>query len=416
MRDAERACEGQRGEGVVALRLALASVYADRMSRPDLAATQLSAARTLAPNDATLTQRLAQLQLASGQGDRAVGEFRRVLASDPFNMAALRGLAEAVRPRLPELAVMFGALGDLGDGRIVDLQTPPRRSPLSGAELQLLGAANPLIALVAELVRQFEPFAPAMIADVMGLQPRGELLPQNHPLFARTALAAQTFGLPPFRVHFDPEAAVVSFVAGDGGVSLLVGGRLANAAGPARVAFDAARLFSFVVEHQTLAAVTDVNALAAILSSLSPTVRAPELEKVKTRLGPRAAAQDAQGARAAGGRSERAQRDAGLLGRRAAARRSRRAPRHGRSGDGDDGARGERRHQRDPPQRALPRPHDVAACGRGVDGAGGVRALDLGVGLVAAAAAAPPVADGAASSARARRVGGPPAPCCAPVT
>ena len=149
----------------------------------------------------------------------------------------------------------------------------------------MLFRSNPLIALVAELVRQFEPFAPAMIGEVMGLQPRGELLPPNHPLFARTALAAQTFGLPPFRVHFDPEAAVVSFVAGDGGVSLLVGGRLANAAGPARVAFDAARLFSFVVEHQTLAAVTDVNALAAILSSLSPTVRAPELEKVKTRLG-----------------------------------------------------------------------------------------------------------------------------------
>ena len=284
VRHAERACEGQRGEGVVALRLALASVYADRMSRPDLAALQLSAARTLAPNDATLTQRLAQLQLASGQGDRAVGEFRRALGGDPFNTAALRGLAEAVRPRLPELAAMFDALADLGEGRVVVLQTPPRRSPLSGAELQLLGAANPLIALVAELVRQFEPFAPQMIADVMGLQTRGELLAPNHPLFARLAALAQMFGLPTFRVHIDPEGAHVSFVAGDG-VALLVGGRLANAAGPARVAFDAARLFAFVVEHQTLSAVTDGNGLAAILSSLSPTVRAPELEKVKTRLG-----------------------------------------------------------------------------------------------------------------------------------
>ena len=284
IRNAERACEGQRGEGVVALRLALASVYADRMSRPDLAATQLAAARVLAPNDATLTQRLAQLQLASGQGDRAVGEFRRALGADPFNGPALRGLAEAVRPRLPELAAMFGALADLGDGRVTLLQTPPRRSPLSGAELQLLGGANPLIALVAEMVRQFEPFAPAMIADVMGLAPRGDVAPHNHPLFVRIATVAQTFGLPPFRVHLDPEAAVVSFVAGDG-VALLVGVRLLNAAGPARVAFDAARLFAFVVEHQTLAAVTDGNQLAAILSSLSPTVRAPELEKVKARLG-----------------------------------------------------------------------------------------------------------------------------------
>jgi hypothetical protein len=60
--------------------------------------------------------------------------------------------------------------------------------------------------------------------------------------------------------------------------------RLANAAGPARIAFDAARLFAFVVEHQTLAAVTDGNQLAAILSAVSPTVRAPELEKVKARL------------------------------------------------------------------------------------------------------------------------------------
>jgi hypothetical protein len=237
----------------------------------------------LAPNDATLTQRLAQLQLASGQGDRAVGEFRRALATDPFNGPALRGLAEAVRPRLPELASMFGAIADLGEGRMTLLQMPPRRSPVSVAELQLLGAANPLIALVAELVRQFEPFAPAMIADVMGLAPRGEVAPHNHPLFVRIAMVAQTFGLPPFRVHLDPEAAVVSFVAGDG-VALLVGMRLSNAAGPARVAYDAARLFAFVVEHQTLAAVTDANQLAAILSSVSATVRQPELEKVKARI------------------------------------------------------------------------------------------------------------------------------------
>jgi len=281
---AERACEGQRGDGVVALRLAMASVYADRMSRPDLAAAQLQAARQLAPNDAALTQRLAQLQLASGQGDRAVGEFRRALAGDPFNTAALRGLGEAVKPRLPELATMFGALADLGDGRVVVLQTPPRRSPLSGAELQLLGAANPLIALVAELVRQLEPYAPAMIADVMGLGPRGEMLPPNHPLAVRIATTAQTFGLPAFRVHHDPEAAAVFFAASGDGVVIVVGGRLANAAGPARVAFDAARLFSFVVEHQTLAAVTDANQLAAILASLAPSVR-PELEKVKARLG-----------------------------------------------------------------------------------------------------------------------------------
>jgi hypothetical protein len=133
-------------------------------------------------------------------------------------------------------------------------------------------------------VRQFEPFAPAMISDVMGLVPRGEAAPGNHPLSMRVASVAAAFGLPAFRVHLDPEATVVSFVAADG-VALLVGMRLANAAGPARVAFDAARLFAFVVEHQTLAAVTDGNQLAAILSSLSPAVRSPELEKVKARLG-----------------------------------------------------------------------------------------------------------------------------------
>ncbi|MCA1665140.1 MAG: hypothetical protein LC659_12870, partial [Myxococcales bacterium] len=111
IRNAERTCEANhRGDGLVALRLALASIYSDRMSRPDLAAAQLAAARTLAPNDAALTQRLAQLQLQSGHADRAVGEFRRALGSDPFNPSALRGLAEAVRARLPELSIMFGAL------------------------------------------------------------------------------------------------------------------------------------------------------------------------------------------------------------------------------------------------------------------------------------------------------------------
>ncbi|HEX9100832.1 MAG TPA: hypothetical protein VF997_01445, partial [Polyangia bacterium] len=283
IRNAERTCEAShRGEGVVALRLALASIYSDRLSRPDLAAAQLQAARTLAPNDAALTQRLAQLQLASGQADRAVGEFRRALTSDPFNPTALRGLAEAVRTRLPELSAMFGAIAELGEGRVVAMQTPPRRSPVSGAELQLLGIANPVLAHVAELLRQFEPFAPSMIADVMGQLARGEPAPSNHPTFVRCAAVAHTFGLPPFKLYLDPEGVGVSFVA-DEGVALSVGARVANAG--ARVAFEAARLFAFVVEHQTLAAVTDANQLVAILSSLLPSVRSPELEKVKNRVG-----------------------------------------------------------------------------------------------------------------------------------
>ena len=62
-----------------------------------------------------------------------------------------------------------------------------------------------------------------------------------------------------------------------------MGARIASAG--ARVAFEAARLFAFVIEHQTLAAVTDANQLVAILSSLLPSVRSPELEKVKARLG-----------------------------------------------------------------------------------------------------------------------------------
>jgi hypothetical protein len=135
---------------------------------------------------------------------------------------------------------------------------------------------------VAELARQFEPFAPSMIADVMGQLPRGDVLPSNHPTFVRCGAVAQTFGLPPFKLYLDPEGAGVSFVA-DEGVALSVGARIASLG--ARVAFEAARLFAFVIEHQTLAAITDANQLVAILSALAPTVRAPELEKVKQRLG-----------------------------------------------------------------------------------------------------------------------------------
>jgi len=170
----------------------------------------------------------------------------------------------------------------MGEGRIVQLQTPPRRSPVSGAELQLLGATNPLLALVAELARQFEPFAPSMIADVMGQLPRGDVAPSNHPTFVRCAQVAQTYGLPPFKLYLDPESMSVSFVA-DEGVALSVGARIAGMG--ARVAFEAARLFAFVIEHQTLAAITDANQLVSILSALMPVVRAPELERVKTRLG-----------------------------------------------------------------------------------------------------------------------------------
>jgi hypothetical protein len=152
---------------------------------------------------------------------------------------------------------------------------------VSGAELQLLGVANPLWALVGEVLRQLEPFAPSMIADVMGQLPRGDAVPSNHPTFGRCAQVAQTFGLPPFKLYLDPEGAGVSFVA-DEGVALSVGARVASSA---RVAFEAARLFAFVIEHQTLAAITDANQLVAILSSLAERVRAPELEKVKQRLG-----------------------------------------------------------------------------------------------------------------------------------
>ncbi len=286
IRNAEQTCAStHRGEGLVALRLALASIYSDRLSRPDLAVAHLTAARALAPNDSALTQRLAQLQLASGQGDRAVAEFRRALATDPFNSAALRGLAEALRARLPECGAMFTVLAELVDGRVVAMQRPARRSPLSSAELQLLGTSNPVLALVAELVRQFEPLAPTMIADVMGQLARGEVAPTNHPLFVQCGAVAQSFGLPRFKLYVDPDGAGVSFVA-DQGVALSVGARMAGSnGGHARAAFEAARLFAFVIEHQTLAAITDGNQLVSIFSALIPTVRAPELEKLKQRLG-----------------------------------------------------------------------------------------------------------------------------------
>jgi hypothetical protein len=121
-----------------------------------------------------------------------------------------------------------------------------------------------------------------MIADVMGQLPRGDVAPSQHPTFVRAAQMAQTYGLPPFRLYLDPESMGVSFVA-DEGVALSVGTRIA--AQLPRVAFEAARLFALVIEHQTLAAITDANQLVAILSALSPAVRAPELEKVKNRLG-----------------------------------------------------------------------------------------------------------------------------------
>ncbi|MGZ3428948.1 MAG: tetratricopeptide repeat protein, partial [Polyangia bacterium] len=127
VRAAERTCETtHRGDGLVPLRLMLATVYAERLNRLDLAVAQLQAARTLAPNDAALTQRLAQLQLASGHADRAIGEFRRALVADPFNPSALRGLGDAVRSSLPECSAMFAALAELAEGRVVNLPPPPR--------------------------------------------------------------------------------------------------------------------------------------------------------------------------------------------------------------------------------------------------------------------------------------------------
>lgn len=286
VRNAERICEGtHRGDGLVALRLQLASVYSDKMSRPDLAAAQLQAARALAPNDATLTQRLAQLQLASGQADRAVGEFRRALGADPFNASALRGLAEAMRARLPECSAMFAGLAELAEGRVVTVGPAGRRQPLSAAELELLGTNNPVLAVVAEMARQFEPFAPSIIADVMGQLPRGTEAPPSHPAFVRCASVAQMFGLPAFKLYIDPDGGSVNLVA-DEGVALCVGQRLAGlGGGHARIAFEAARLFAFIIEHQTLAAVTDANQMVAILTALHPNARQPELERIKTRLG-----------------------------------------------------------------------------------------------------------------------------------
>jgi hypothetical protein len=166
----------------------------------------------------------------------------------------------------------------------VSRPAPARRAPLSAAELQLLGPTNPVLAVVAELARQFEPFAPSLIADVMGQLPRGSEAPPNHPAFARCGQVAQMFGLPPFRLYIDPEGAGVTLVAEEG-VALCVGQRLAGLGSHARIAFEAARLFAFVIEHQTLAAVTDANQMVAILSALHPNQRAPELERIKTRLG-----------------------------------------------------------------------------------------------------------------------------------
>jgi hypothetical protein len=260
----------------VPLRLAMARICSDKLKRIDRATTHLTAAFELAPGDASMPAKLGQLQLSTGRADRALLEFQRALTLDAFHVEALRGVAQALgRGPAHECGQLLDLTADFLDGKPL----PPNGSPLPPLTAkhpllrdELLGlmprAYAGQVRALADLVRMLEPFAPGLLVEVTGRIPRGDELPDAHPVYLRCRALTSSFGLPPMRVFVDsPDSNRAQLVA-DSRLALSVGKKLTTPSQQGALAFAVARLLPFITIEASLGAIVNAAELCAILQAL----------------------------------------------------------------------------------------------------------------------------------------------------
>jgi len=286
-----------------ALRLSLARVYAEELRRADLAARQLSAAAELAPQDPTAVVRLGRMHVEGGRPELATPQFRRALAIDPLNAAALRGLGTALlHEGVPDAGQMFDELAAwIENGHLSPNPLQPRvgRRPLSVDDVFGVTARGDINMPrpVRDLLRLLEPYAPQILVEATGRIPRGDELPDANQVALRCRSIAQIMGVPPMRVFVDPPDGREARLVADDKLAFCVGKELLRSDAQGVLVFEVTRQIFFVAGQVTLGTLPGAGDLISILQAVAQeegTDYVKELRRRVLKFLPRRARKDAE--------------------------------------------------------------------------------------------------------------------------
>lgn len=286
---AERVLARTRGEAQQALRLLAARAYQEELHRPDLAQSHLTAAIALSPGDPLPSVRLAKLHLDNGRPDLALPELRRVLEMEPFHAEALRGIGGAfIRTGVPDAGRFLDELATLTDGG-----TPAAKAlgplmvkrPLGTSEWQAQfprSQSGPVRA-IAEIARLLEPFAPALLVEMTGRLPRGELLPESNPVALRVRSVAGALGLEPVRVYVDKPSGREAHPCADTRLALSIDGGLTAPSAQGRLVFEAARLLAWSAAGVSIGAALSPGSVVPFFQALATEGGNEEVRELRRR-------------------------------------------------------------------------------------------------------------------------------------
>jgi hypothetical protein len=265
-------------------------VYLDDLRRPDLAETQLAACAELVPNDANAFRRLGELLVDTGRPDRALPLLHRALELEPSSPESLRAIGEGLgytglkdAPRIFDGAAAF-IEGNAGPPPVTPL---PVRRPLMHDEWpvyfprEITGSSSNAL---TELARTVEEYAPQLIIELTGEQPRGEPLePGKAESVCRQLF--QGLGIAPLRIYVDSELGEDAILCADSSIALNVGPALLEPDRQGRLVFELARIGSWIAQGETLGAYLRGRALPAFIQAACDEGGDDEVREVRRRVG-----------------------------------------------------------------------------------------------------------------------------------
>lgn len=278
------------GDSQVTLRMMVARAYQEELHRPDLAQNHLAVAIGLSPNDPLPSVKLAKLHVDNGRPDLALPEFRRALEIAPLHGEALRGLGGAfIRTGLTDAGRFLDEVAAVAEGSAPagkPLAPLIVKRPLDGAELQahFPRTTSAPVRAVGEIMRMVEPYAPALLVEVTGQIPRGDLLPEANPISLRVRAVSTALGLEPVRVYVDPPNGRDVRLCADAKLALCVGGTLTSPSANARLTFEVARTLAWTAAAATVGAFLQAGEVPAFLFAIATEQGNDEIRELRRRV------------------------------------------------------------------------------------------------------------------------------------
>jgi hypothetical protein len=137
---------------------------------------------------------------------------------------------------------------------------------------------------MAEIARQLEPYAPALLVETTGQIPRGDLLPEANPVSLRVRAVCTALGLEPMRVYVDTPKDRDVHLCADAKLAMTVGGVLASSGATGRLTFELARLCAWTAAGATIGAFLATAEVPAFLIAVATDGGGDDIKELRRRV------------------------------------------------------------------------------------------------------------------------------------